>query len=254
MTRFARLGRTPRRSRLGIRPGGGGAEVWTPADIESANILLGHEARAADLYTDAGTTPVASDGDAAYRWGEAYGPPGNFDQATLSLRPQWKPDYFASGKHAVLFDGTDDYMQRVLAADAQPHEIWIAGRMVTAGARVFLSGVSADEPAIQGSDNDGGIWVAYSGGFIAGGTRDTNNHVWRFIVNGASSDLEVDGESEAPGDAGALAGGLGLTIGASRTGAVPAHFAYAAVYKLDDQLSAGEAVSMRTHLQGLMAA
>lgn len=236
---------------LKCRRAGGAPAAFDPSQITSASILLGHEARAADLYTDAGTTPVASDGDAVYQWDEAYGPSGSFSQTTQSLRPQWKPDYFASGKHAVLFDGTDDYMQRATAAQAQAFEVWVAGKMVTAASRRFVAGRTDATPVIQG--NAGSVWAAYAGTFITGGTRDTNNHVWRFLANGVSSDLRVDGSSVVADDAGALAVEDGLTIGASNSGTLPANFAFAAVYLFDDALSSGDAASMLTYMQGLLS-
>ena len=86
--------------------GSGGGFLDVP--VKTGLIRNFDAATAAGLYTDNGTTPVSSSGQAVYLWTDkASG--YNATQATSTLRPVWTANLI-NGLGGVAFDGVDDVM------------------------------------------------------------------------------------------------------------------------------------------------
>jgi hypothetical protein len=79
-------------------PGGVPAQAWYRADLPNT------------LFSDAGTTPAASDAT-VYQWNEANGAPYNLVQTSASARPVYSNTVLANFNPTVTFDGSNDWMQ-----------------------------------------------------------------------------------------------------------------------------------------------
>jgi hypothetical protein len=66
---------------------------------------------ASTLFTDAGTTPVSSDGDAIYQANDKSGNSRHLTQVTLANRPLYKT-FIKNGLSISRFDGINDYLLR----------------------------------------------------------------------------------------------------------------------------------------------
>lgn len=80
-------------------------ETFTPAHVSGLVLWLRGDR---GLFTDtAGTTPVATAGDAVALWKDQSGLGNNYSQSTSGNRPAWQTSVVNS-QHIVRFDGSND--------------------------------------------------------------------------------------------------------------------------------------------------
>lgn len=87
---------------LGAGPGTDSAALWTPASL-SPDFWI-EAADTAHIYTDLGSTPVTTDGQAVEQWNDKSGNARNVTQAVSASRPLYKTDLT---KPSLLFDGVN---------------------------------------------------------------------------------------------------------------------------------------------------
>ncbi len=97
------------------RPAGA---AWSPLDLGAKLKGWWDFSDASTLFVDAGTTPVASDGDLIYQANDKSGNGGHGRQTNAAKRPLFKVA-IQNGRATARFDGTNDFLA-VLTATAIP--------------------------------------------------------------------------------------------------------------------------------------
>lgn len=92
-----------------ISPRGGAA--WTPANISGLKLWIDFS-DADTLFTDAGSTPVSSDGDAIYQANDKSGNGNHVLQATSAYRPSYKVNI--KNSLSVSRYDTNKYLEAIL--------------------------------------------------------------------------------------------------------------------------------------------
>lgn len=169
------------------------------------------------LFTDAGTTPVAVNGDKIRQANDKSGQGNHVSNATLANRPAYTTGA-SNGHSAARFDITDVLNLATFTGGAisAPYTIFLVGSTTRndAGFAVSMGNGAGAEPYIYKTNAAPGLWQMNGGsGPIGAVAADTNKHVFVGIVNGASSKFYVDGGTPATGNAGSLAMN-GITVGA----------------------------------------
>jgi hypothetical protein len=161
---------------------------------------------ATTLFTDAGTTPVASDADAIYQANDKVGT-AHLVQATLGARPLYKTG-IQNGKSICRFDGSDDGIA-VLGARSQPLHYITVFKMGAGNAEndvIYDSYVASDGCELRCAATATRADI-YSGSFLTSNTIDLPAaafQIWAVAFNGASSTLYVNGgAASASGNVGA---------------------------------------------------
>jgi hypothetical protein len=102
--------------------------AWTPTSVSGCQMWLDFS-DATKLFTDAGTTPVSSDGDAIYQANDKSGNNRHALQSSSALRPLYKTN-IQNSLSTGYFDGSNDVMTLVDIALSN-YSVFIAFRFVT---------------------------------------------------------------------------------------------------------------------------
>lgn len=166
----------------------GGLRVWTMAD--------------GDLYQDSTLgTPATADTDPVGAWEDQTAFGEHLTQTTSGSRPLLKLAQL-NGLPVVRFDGSNDYLSRVLSATiAQPGTVYLVGTVTVAG-NYFMDGDSGGRWALADALGSAGSMGMYAGSVVEGVSSLPSTAVWTAVFNGASSELYKDGVLLASGDAG----------------------------------------------------
>lgn len=199
---------------------------WTPADL-SGLVLWLDATDLSYLYQDsAKTTPVTSDGDVVGCWADKSGNGNDVTQDTTANKPLYKTA-IQNSEPALYFDGSNDNLAGTLAsALSQPFHIFAIGKIH----EDFVNGQAASSMIIYGSDathrsnifnyvvGDPDKWGISAGTVLNSNVAaDTNCHIFTALFNGASSNIRIDGDSKATGNAGAE-NPAGVNIGSQTPG------------------------------------
>lgn len=175
--------------------------------------------------------------------------------ASAALAPQSSPAWAASqtnGHAAVTTDGAASYLVNSTVAKAQAVEVWLVMKQITwnnAGAGYILS-------------SDGGNTVIAQSGTTpqiatyAGASEDCNNGnlavgswgIVRAVLNGASSEIQVDNGSPVTGTPGTNGLSGGINIGAQPGGGLFSNIATAAITIIDPTAGGYSATALYTYL------
>lgn len=151
-------------------------------------------------------------------------------QTTHTKKPLLKTNII-NGQAVLRFDGTDDFLKVATGAISnQPLWGWCVVDDNDASTRYYLDGGAASKVSLF---HDGTNLNVNAGSSVGAAHSAGAPHLVTFIVNGASSDIRVDGTSIATGDAGAQNQDSGVAVGADNAGATPlagdiAEFAFVA--------------------------
>jgi hypothetical protein len=129
-----------------------------------------------------------------------------------------QPLFVASGQNGRAvgrYNGTSQFLRgtyTVGGALSQPFSIYAAARASALGTNFILDG---DPPNTQRAAffHSGSKWI-FAGASLAGSATNTNWLIWSALFSGASSQLWINGTSNASGNAGNL-NPTGITIGAN---------------------------------------
>lgn len=112
-----------------------------------------------------------------------------------------------NGNPSIETDGDDDKFDAAGSTFAQPNHIFMVAQALNPNElseqSKFFSTATGSNAHLFGPDGSGS-WGAYSGAEIAGGSTDTNPHVFTVLFDGANSYVRVDGTEVASGDIGGL--------------------------------------------------
>ena len=171
--------------------GGGSAAAFSPLSL-SPHLWL-DPSDLTTLWKDtSGTDPVTADGDAVARIDDKSGNGLNLTQATEGSRPLYKT---SGGFHWLEGDGDDDFLTVSSSPVSQPTCWAVAGRFIT---------TPAGRNAMLGNTGAGSIFFEFNGNFLlyagleatgATAVADGTDFVAICIFNGASSRIDIDGET-----------------------------------------------------------
>lgn len=147
-------------------------------------------------------------------WYDKSGNDRNAVQATAGLRPTLTMETKLNNQLAVTLDGSDAMASTFGATLTPPTTFFVVAHSTTDTNTFFFDGID--------STNRNALFITATplyalfavGGQIDGSAPDTDPHIFRCVVNGASSSLFIDGVSDATGNAGS-ANLTGLNIGSA---------------------------------------
>lgn len=129
--------------------------------------------------------PAGTVGDVLTQWDDSSGNARHLGQATADRRPVLA---IKDGRLVVNFDGVNDYVMASGSTLSQPATLWIRFRQSADG--ILMDTNSGDRWFLY--PNGGGI-DAYAGAAISHSLTLNAWHTVRVVVNGASSEIAVDG-------------------------------------------------------------
>lgn len=136
-------------------------------------------------------------------------------QAVGANQPLWVASHASYGNRPVLdFSSGNDYMSSAAFSSviAQPATYFIAGNFgVVANLETFMDAATAGSR--NTIYNQASTFRIFAGTVLTGGASNTAPHIFDYVFNGASSNITVDGVSNATGNSGAQ-GLSGIRIGA----------------------------------------
>lgn len=218
-----------------------GARPFTPRDLPGVVYWL--DAGAIIGVADGGSIAAANlrDGSSAGR-----GPLASANAVT------YRADG-GTGRPGVEFDGSTSYTRSPSFAVAQPFRVFMVAKQITwSGGRRFIDGVTVNKAVINQSS------LAPKLGLYAGSSATPLDDTLQFgnaslieaKFDGASSSLQVDGNTMGLGSAGTNGYSDGVTLGAAgNLGAgFFANFTLMELVVADGTLTAAQAVQLRDHL------
>jgi hypothetical protein len=191
-----------------------------------------------------------SDGDPVGQWTDLSGQNNHATQATASKKPIWKVNII-NGKAVVRFDGTNDFLQNLTLTKAQPVSIFFV-----LNNRVYVS----EDRIMDGSVGNSVILSTYINSpemSIHAGTAyvatNSNLPVATFgvvyvLLNGASSEIRINGGAATTGNPGVNSFFNGITLGAAVAGTTAAAIDIAEVVIYGAALSANDRLKVETYL------
>jgi len=222
---------------LGVRGLGAGpvGALWTPAlPLPVSGLLPEHWYRSDQgLWQDAGVTPAVNDGDVVGRWEDISTNADHVNQANAGNKPtlQNGAGDLLNGHPVVRFDGIDDYLQGTFTTGGnmlQPNTMILVAALDAAAVNdgvnhKITDGIALDSRAVTGqtATPNPDAWYIYSGAALNGNASDSNWHIWTALYAGVTSQLWINGISNAgPANAGVHTL-TGLTVGTAYDGANP---------------------------------
>ena len=162
---------------------------------------------------------VTADASVVYKWTDQSAGALLPVQATHTKKPLLKTNILNTTRSVLRFDGTDDFLKVASGAISnQPLWGWAVVDDNDAATRYYFDGGAASKVSLF---HDGTNLNANAGSSVGAAHTAGAPHLVTFSVNGASSQIWVDGTSLATGDAGAQNQDSGIAIGADNAGATP---------------------------------
>ena len=159
------------------------------------------------------------DGASVATWPDEVGT-DDVSQGTASLQPEYHASLAGlNGRPGITGDTVDDYLRASSSPDFNgPNTIVMVG---------YVPDVANEYRPVTLSDNEVNVgpilssgptnWRVYGGDWLEDGTTDTNGHIIIATVDGASSEIMVDGTATS-GSAGTTNNdAAGITLFANRT-------------------------------------
>jgi len=140
----------------------------------------------------------------------------NVSQGTAANQPLLiVADSNYNNQSVIDFDGNDHLDSGVFSSViTQPNTMFVVGNFGGAGNEAFLDAVAAGNREVV--FQTGGATTLFAGASLSGSASDTSVHIYESTFNGVSSEIIIDGSSDATGDSGAE-GLASLRIGANIT-------------------------------------
>jgi hypothetical protein len=194
-----------RRTLLRSRGAGAADGAWTPAsattDGEVSPLLWWDFGDAATLYTDAGTTPVASDGDLIYQANDKAGT-NHLRQATEGNRLTYKVN-IQNGLSVARLDGTADYMTSLSDPALDNASIFAVAKQDA------VKGVALQNPIVSLRPSQTYAELTFGGDSESGQLAvQINNGAFRGVLNGTPGTEFVLATGIFDGDTPLIRGGL----------------------------------------------
>ena len=137
-------------------------------------------------------------------------------QTTAANQPKIVGEVTSGQPHeflgALVFDGTDDYLDLTTNLTAQPYSTFSVYSATQNASFIYSGGVL---PAAGRRSN--GQYVTHHGTLLAGGTHPSTEILGTYFANGASSEVFSNGTSVLSGDAGNTANTVAYVFGRPAT-------------------------------------
>lgn len=195
-----------------------------------------------------------NDGDAVTTWEDSYST-HDLSQATGANKPLYKIG-IANGQPALLFDGSNDYLQSAsFGAEAQPLTVYAVVKQLSTGAGIthITDGIGVSNRIALGTQVTG-LPFMYSGSTVIDGFEaiGTGVNLVSAVFNGASSSLRVNDIFHVAGSPGTNTL-TGITVGANY---VPGGYWNGYIFEIiyfDGTLSADDDYAVRRALHAKYA-
>lgn len=203
---------------------------------------------ATTLFTDAGTTPVSSDGDLIYQANDKSGNNNHVVQATDTKRPAYKIG-IQNSKSVSRYDG-GDWLQDTFTL-IQPETVFVVFNSASQGANEWIiDGKNTQGMEIRANAVPTAIHI-YAGGVGTAGVSANITGAWMTagcIFNTPTATIYVNGgAANTDTDLGTANGG-GITIGAAANGSTPLTSDIAEVIVCNAALSVADLNSLGEYL------
>lgn len=168
----------------------------------------------AGVFSDAGTTPSVNNGPVA-QWNDQS---GNGFHVHNSGSPTFKTG-IKNSLPIVRLDGIDDLVTRNVTQQGQPMVIFLVANVT--GSPLYILSSGGPSPGTEfgyGQIITGGEYTAHAGAtgcHYTFGSIPEGFQVTTIILNGASSQIKINGVSKVTGNAGASRDLVGVTLGGS---------------------------------------
>lgn len=179
-----------------------GADVlggWTPSEISGLYLWLDAEQ---GLYQDVGgATPAINDSDLIALWQDQSGNNRHVSQETEDKRPLLKLD-IKNGLPVVRFDGSDDFLQATVAADASKTLFIVTRSLSGSGSNRACIGYD-DIASFYWNPGDGAGWLWWEPVINCGGTITAWNVLAFKLTSAASFTTYLNGvqvDTDNPAD------------------------------------------------------
>jgi hypothetical protein len=148
--------------------------------------------------------------------------------ATLTTRPTHvASDSNLNGRGSILFDAVDDILINNSFAIAQPCTIFVVAYGATPTSRFIFDGYNLAFPftqermAIVGNGSEVAFYAGSGLIVTSGAPSMTTPHIYELIMNGASSQLYIDGVLRGSGNPGAHGFTGGFNLGGRNDASAP---------------------------------
>ena len=191
-----------------------GIVAWDPSQPTAGGYLPEHWYRSdSGLWQDAGVTPAVLDGDVVGRWEDLTANADHVNSLVAANKPtlQNAVGDLLNNSPIILFDGINDGMTGPFTTGGsltQPDIMFAVIKLDASdvGDAAFHTMITGDDILTYHSlgQNNANNWYTYAGASNVGGASDANWNIWTSLFNGVTSQLWLNGISEAgPGNAGA---------------------------------------------------
>lgn len=165
-----------------------GGSTFKPTDISGCKLWFDF-ADANTLFTDAGSTKVANDGDAIYRVNDKSGNSFNATQSTADNRPKYKLN-IQNGKSAGYGDANDFMSHSYVLGAATDFTVFVVANFISlynyrgaTGSNWSSYNLHIDTNGIVYAGTDVNNRIATSAGFVSAGT----DYIFALKKSGTSS-------------------------------------------------------------------
>jgi len=181
----------------------------------------------------------------------------NVAQATGANQPLWVATHASyNGRPVLGFSSANDYMDSATFSSvlAQPSTFFVVGNFGTLvggmGQAFFDATASGNRNLIFLRDVTPNTNAIFAGTIVAGSNANANVHIFDTAINGASSNLFIDGTSDISGNANtqglsSLRIGANITPGFFLTGNIAEIIIYSALLNAAERTKVGQYLSKR---------
>jgi len=211
----------------------GGA--WTPAKLST------------ELWLDASDSGTITESSGAVsQWADKSGNENNVSQANSSLQPLTNTNTLNS-KNVIYFDGSDLMNATFEATLTQPNSVFAVFKRKNLDSFLFdgVNDINRHTFTFYLADSK---YFSFAGSLLFGSVSDTNAHMMGSVYNSNSSEIFIDGTSDAKGDVGTQDMD-GITLGGRYNGQQYYDGDIAEIIVVDDILSESD----RQKLEGYLA-
>lgn len=151
------------------------------------------------LFTDAGTTKVANDGDLIYQWNDLSGNGRHAIQTTSSARPTWRNAANGiNGLACAYFNGSNNISTTTSGITTQPYQYYFVIRFTRTNAQDQIIYGAGNAGNIAGNSSAG--WNMYACGLLSGSSRAASTlYQGTISYNGGSSTVRLNGSQVISG-------------------------------------------------------
>lgn len=217
-----------------------GSAAFNPANLGGGSLVGWYKADAITGVADAGIVST---------WRDSSSNGRNLTQGTGGKEPIYKVG-IQNNLPVVRFDGTNDFLASASFTLNQPTEIYAV--LIYRSAAINVVSIAGTGAAFLNYRTASTTISLFAGSTAPSATTTPEAwHLYRALLNGASSDIDVDGATTT-GNAGATNPG-GITLGSNQAGAASAQVDIGEVVVYAASLALADRATLRTYLRSKWA-